>query len=70
MDKMIAELLSIAMLGAFLFIIFFIGSIIKKRIQKRFGEDFFTKNKDIIRKSVIATIVSLCVLGFIIGYLV
>lgn len=69
MDKMIAELLSIAILGAFLFVMFFIGSIIKKRIQKRFGDDFFTKNKDIIRKSVIIIAVSLCVIGFIIGFL-
>lgn len=69
MDKMIAEFLSIALLGAFLFVVFFIGSIIKKEIQKRFGDDFFTKNNDIIRKSVIAIAVSLCVIGFIIGFL-
>lgn len=67
MDKMIAEFLSIAMLGAFLFAVFFIGGVIKKRIESRFGKDFFIKNKDKIKKHIIILAIILTVLGVLIG---
>ena len=67
MDKILAEFLSIAMLGAFLYVVFFVGNIAKKKIINKYGEDFFVKNKAIIRKYIVIIIAILGFLGFCIG---
>lgn len=69
MEKIIANCLGILFIGIFLSLCYWFCFWVQKCVKKHYGNDFFSKNKDIIKKSAIALMVILCILGFVIGFI-